>query len=74
MKLDENKIDDTALALLFLTLHDERRVWKGIDFDVLDRLYEKGFIDNPVSKAKSVWLTDEELSRSRELCEKIFSR
>jgi len=31
MNLDEEKIDDAALAILSLTLHNERRVWKGID-------------------------------------------
>ena len=39
MKLDQDKIDEAALALLRLTLHDERRAWKGFDWAVLDRLY-----------------------------------
>jgi Domain of unknown function (DUF6429) len=42
MDYDENKIDEVVLALMYLTLHDEVRAWKGFDFKVLDRLYEKG--------------------------------
>jgi Domain of unknown function (DUF6429) len=37
-----------------LTLHDSSRAWKGFDWETLDRLYEKGWIENPRSKAKSV--------------------
>jgi hypothetical protein len=29
MKIDLDKIDDAVLGLLWLTLHDERRAWKG---------------------------------------------
>jgi hypothetical protein len=32
MEIDLDKIDDTVLALLWLTLHDERRAWKGFDW------------------------------------------
>ena len=35
MDYDENKVDDAALALLFLTLGEpgERRAWKGLSWD-----------------------------------------
>ena len=36
MGIDEEKIDNTALALLFLTLHEKNRAWKQIDWDVLN--------------------------------------
>ncbi len=72
MNIDNDKIDEAVLALLYLTLHDGNRAWKGFDFDVLDHLYEKGFITNPVSKAKSVLLTEEGLARSKELFEEMF--
>lgn len=62
------------LALLWLTLHDGVRAWKGFDWDALDRLHRKGLIDNPVGKAKSVVLTDEGLQRSEALFEKLFTR
>jgi hypothetical protein len=32
MDYDENKIDEVVLALMYLTLHDEVRAWKGFDF------------------------------------------
>ena len=31
MEIDEDKIDDAVLALLWLTLHNERCAWKGFD-------------------------------------------
>lgn len=47
MELDTDKIDDAALALLILTLHYSNHVRKGIDWEITDRLYEKGLIHNP---------------------------
>lgn len=77
MELDTDKIDDTVLALLALTIHDESeygaRAWKGHDWDVLGRLHEKGMIDNPVGKAKSVALTPEGLAKCRELFKTLFT-
>src|SRR4051794_25274040 len=49
MALDTDKIDEAVLALLFLTLHDHWRAWKGFDWDALNRLYEKDLIDDPVN-------------------------
>ncbi|NSY40875.1 DUF6429 family protein, partial [Leisingera sp. ANG59] len=53
MEIDEDKIDDAVLGLLWLTLHDERRAWKGMDWSALDRLHRKGLIHDPVNRAKS---------------------
>lgn len=78
MNYDTDKVDETVLALLALTVHDEdefgARSWKGLDWATLDRLYKKGLIDNPVSKAKSVVLTREGLTKSRELFNKLFAK
>ena len=74
MEIDRDKIDDTVLGLLWLTLHDERRAWKGIDWAALERLHQKGLIANPVNKAKSVVLTDEGLRRAEELFHAHFTR
>ncbi|WDD97425.1 DUF6429 family protein [Thalassomonas actiniarum] len=74
MEIDEDKIDSTVLALLYLTLHDERRAWKGMDFEVMNRLHAKGFIDDPINKTKSVWLTDEGLKASEALFNKMFTK
>lgn len=74
MTLDTDKIDDAVLALLYLTLHDGYRAWKGFDFDVMDRLHDKGMIFDPVGKVKSVVLTDEGLARSKQLFEAMFTK
>jgi hypothetical protein len=50
MNINTDAIDEVSLALLYLTLHDRYRAWKGFDWDVLNRLYERGFIEDPVSK------------------------
>ncbi|MGA7713956.1 MAG: DUF6429 family protein [Rhizomicrobium sp.] len=52
MTVDEEKIDEAALALLHLTLHDGFRAWKNFDWAVLSRLHAKGFIGNPVNKSE----------------------
>ncbi len=74
VKIDEDSIDDAVLALLWLTLHDERRAWKGFDWAALARLHGKGMILDPVGKAKSVVLTDEGLRRSEALFRAYFAR
>jgi hypothetical protein len=40
----------------------------------MNGLQEKGMIDNPVNKAKSVVFMTDGLRRSRELCVKMFTR
>ena len=74
MDIDEDKIDRAVLALLWLTLHDGDRAWKGHDWDAMDRLYAKGLIDNPVGKAKSVVLTTEGLRESEQLFNEMFGK
>jgi len=34
MEIDTVRIDDALLALLWLTLHNERCAWKSFDWDV----------------------------------------
>jgi hypothetical protein len=74
MAIDLDRIDDTVLGLLWLTLHDENRAWKGFDWDALDRLHQKGLIADPANKAKSVVLSDEGLRRAEELFNVLFTR
>ncbi len=74
MEYDEDKVDEMVLALLFLTLHDDRRAWKGHDWDAMDRLHKKGMVENPVGKAKSVVLTENGLQRCQELFIKHFAK
>jgi Domain of unknown function (DUF6429) len=73
MDLDENKIDQAVLALLYLGLHDGARAWKGFDWEAMNRLHEKGFISDPRSKAKSVVFTEAGLEEARRILEQMFS-
>ncbi|HHV67081.1 MAG TPA: hypothetical protein GXX48_05495 [Ochrobactrum intermedium] len=73
MEIDRDKIDDTILALLYLTLDRDGRAWKGFDWSAMNRLHEKGLIGDPVNKAKSVWLTDEGIARSERLFREMFA-
>jgi len=73
VELNEQKVDESALAVLWLTLHEERRVWKSVDWEVMDRLFDKGFISNPSSRAKSVVLTDEGLAEAERAARKLFT-
>jgi hypothetical protein len=72
MNIDTEKIDEAVLALLYLTLHEGSRAWKGLDWDAMNRLHDKGFISNPIGKAKSVMLTDKGLEESERLFRKLF--
>ena len=77
MDYDTDKVDDAVLALLYLTMHGDKfgsRAWKGHDWDALNRLYEKGLIGDPKSKAKSVVMTEEGQARSVELFWKLFGK
>jgi len=73
MPIDEQKIDEAVLALLYLTLHEDDRAWKGFDWKAMNRLYEKGFMLDPVNKAKSVVLTETGIAESKRLFEKLFT-
>lgn len=72
MELDTDKIDNAVLALLYLGLHDGTRAWKGLDWDAMDRLRERGYITDPRGKAKSVIFTEEGLERAKRLFEELF--
>jgi hypothetical protein len=72
MATNTDKIDDAALALLYITLHDDYRAWKGFDWGVLGRLHDKGMIRDPVGKAKSVGFTREGLERAKRVFEEMF--
>ena len=74
MDYNKDKIDEVVLALLYLTVHDECRAWKGHDWDAMDRLHAKGYISNPATAAKSVVLTEEGMDRARQLFEKHFGK
>ncbi|PYV89342.1 MAG: hypothetical protein DMG05_13660 [Acidobacteria bacterium] len=75
MEYDKDKVDEMVLALLYLTIFSDKpvmRAWKGFDWDTLDRLFQKGYIHDPKSRAKSVVMTEEGVKRSEELFSKHF--
>ena len=72
MNLNTDRIDDAVLALLLLGLHDEDRVWKSFDWEVMGRLHAKGLISDPVGKAKSVALSQEGLNQAQALLQSLF--
>lgn len=77
MDYDKDKVDEVVLALMWLVTHGDRygtRSWKGFDWDTLDRLYNKGFISDPKSKAKSVALSEEAVKLSESLFKKYFGK
>ena len=73
MQLNHRKIDEAVLAVLWLTLHDQVRVWKTVDWDAMGRLHQQGLISDPARGAKSVALTDEGLAQAHRAAEKLFT-
>ena len=74
MEPDDEKVDAAVLALLYLTLHDGCRAWKGVPWEATDRLHEKGLIENPASKAKSVVFTEEGLAAAERAFNEMLAR
>jgi hypothetical protein len=77
MEYDEEKVDEYTLALLYLVTHNREkgfgaRAWKGFDWGTMNRLHEKGFILNPVGKAKSVGMSEKGFKKAEELFRKHF--
>ena len=75
MEINEEKIDEVVMALLYLNFHGDHgavRAWKSFDWDTMDRLHQKGFISDPKSKAKSVLVTEEGQKVAEELFERYF--
>ncbi len=73
--LDRDKLTEAALAILGLTAfrdHQIVRAWKGMDWDLLDALYEKGWIADPKGTAKSVVLTSERAKLAEVLPQRHF--
>ena len=73
--LNQEKLSEAALAILGLTAFRDQhivRAWKGMDWDLLDALYQKGWIEDPKGKAKSVVLTDEGARLAEDLLQRHF--
>ena len=72
--IDWDRVDEAVLALMLLGVHQGWRTWKGFDWEVMDRLHEKGFITDPKRKAKSVIFTEEGLRESQRAFQRRFAR
>ena len=75
--LDQEKVAEAALAILSLSRVVEPygvTAWKGLDWDVMDLLHERGWISDPVGKQKSVGITDEGVKLSEQFLEKYFGK
>ena len=61
--------------MLYLTTFKDPyglRAWKGLDWDIMNRLHDKRMISDPKSKAKSVAWTEEGAKLSSELFKKYL--
>lgn len=75
MEYDTDKVDEMILALLYLTSSRDKyatRAWKGLDWQALNRLYQKGYISDPQSKSPTMELSEEGAKLSKELFFKYF--
>lgn len=73
MEYAPKRIEEAVLALLATSSFDGGRSWKGYNFDVMNALHQQGLIDDPRSKNKSVWLTEEGLKKGNALAERLFT-
>jgi len=78
MGLNDEKLEQTVLALLHFNSFDdksgEKRAWKGLPWEVMNHLHEKGYISDPATKSKSVRLSAEGAKLAKEWCENLFAR
>jgi hypothetical protein len=72
MEFDDSKIEEAVLALLAAFSFESGRSWKGFDFDVMDRLHQKGCIISSRGRAKSVQLSPGGLARGLEIATVLF--
>lgn len=78
--IDVSKVDNCTLALLYLVRTGPAaddgsiRAWKGFDWDTMNRLHEQGWISDPVTRNKSVWLTPEGVRRAEALFRQLFGK
>lgn len=77
MEYDKDKVDEMMLALLWLSIYDEKygsRAWKGYSWAHMERLHEKGFIGNPKNNNKSVAVSEEGRKQAEMLFKKHFGK
>jgi hypothetical protein len=75
MEYDGDRVDEMILALLYLTSsHDQygTKAWKGLDWEAMDRLYQKGYISDPRGKSPTLVLSEAGARLSKELFFRYF--
>lgn len=74
MEIDQDKIDNAALALLSMTMDKHGSAWKQLDWSITNSLHEKGYIRDPVNKNKSIVFTEEGSAKAEELFKQLFCK
>ena len=75
MPYDDQKIEDALLALITVVSNREPgHFWKNYDFDLMNILYEKGYITQPRSRKKSAHLTLEGQEKGLALAARLFGK
>ena len=75
--IDQEKLAEAALAILSLASFEDAgviRAWKGMEWDLLAVLHQKGWIGDPVGKQKSVTFTEEGQDLAIAFLEKHFGK
>lgn len=77
MDYDRDKVDEAALAMMFLSMSKTggvSRAWKGFDWGTLDRMHKKGWISDPMARSPTVELTAEAAQRAEEVFRRNFGK
>jgi len=72
MKYDEAKVEEAILALLGVFEFENGRVWKRIDFGVMNALHAKGYVTEPWGHQESVYLTEAGMVAAKRMANKDF--
>jgi len=75
--LNQEKLAEAALAILSLSSFGDLmgvRAWKGMDWDLMNMLFEKNWISDPAGKQKSIVMSDEGVKLAEEFLEKYFGK
>ena len=76
MNIDKTKTAESAMALLALNMFEDGpayRAWKGMNWDVLNDLFERGWILDPKGKSRSVVFTEEGRILATQFMEQLLS-
>ncbi len=74
MDIDQDRIDEAVLALLWHNFETDGVAWKGVNWQAMERLYERGLISNPVGKTESVQFSDDGLAEGQRLFQMLFTK